>query len=94
MGSHATLHLFQISAFLSMQVFGQTPIYISSTGQWNLWPELPSHLVRKCLFVRREKEGRAESRGLKELSSHDKGHSLALLFMQRGIISDVASFYL
>ncbi|NWQ90088.1 RGSL protein, partial [Burhinus bistriatus] len=25
-------------------VFGQTPIYISSTGRWDLWPELPSHL--------------------------------------------------
>ncbi|KAM9280652.1 LOW QUALITY PROTEIN: regulator of G-protein signaling protein-like [Cariama cristata] len=27
--------------FLNLPVFGQTPIYISSTGQWDLWPELP-----------------------------------------------------
>ncbi|KAM6065641.1 LOW QUALITY PROTEIN: regulator of G-protein signaling protein-like [Chlamydotis macqueenii] len=26
------------------KVFGQIPIYVSSTGQWDLWPELPSHL--------------------------------------------------
>ncbi|NXI45027.1 RGSL protein, partial [Galbula dea] len=32
------------NTFLNLPVFGQTPIYISSTGQWNLWPELPSHL--------------------------------------------------
>ncbi|NXH11754.1 RGSL protein, partial [Bucco capensis] len=32
------------NTFLNLPVFGQTPIYISSTGQWELWPELPSHL--------------------------------------------------
>ncbi|KFQ45246.1 Regulator of G-protein signaling protein-like, partial [Nestor notabilis] len=32
------------NTFLNLPVFGQTPIYISSTGQWNLWPELPSHV--------------------------------------------------
>ncbi|NXS46365.1 RGSL protein, partial [Balaeniceps rex] len=32
------------NTFLNLPVFGQTPIYISSTGQWVLWPELPSHL--------------------------------------------------
>ncbi|KAM9542409.1 regulator of G-protein signaling protein-like [Guaruba guarouba] len=57
------------NTFLNLPVFGQTPIYISGTGQWNLWPELPSHLVRKCLFARRDEGGRAESRRLKELSS-------------------------
>ncbi|NXG43202.1 RGSL protein, partial [Psilopogon haemacephalus] len=30
--------------FLNLPVFGQTPIYISGTGQWDLCPELPSHL--------------------------------------------------
>ncbi|OXB84270.1 UNVERIFIED_CONTAM: hypothetical protein H355_007153, partial [Colinus virginianus] len=33
-----------ISPLLSTQVFGQTPIYNSTTGQWDLWPELPSHM--------------------------------------------------
>uniref|UniRef100_A0A8C8BME4 RGS domain-containing protein n=1 Tax=Otus sunia TaxID=257818 RepID=A0A8C8BME4_9STRI len=28
--------------FLLIQVFGQTPIYISSTGWWDLWPEIPA----------------------------------------------------
>ncbi|NXE49432.1 RGSL protein, partial [Casuarius casuarius] len=32
------------NTFLNLPIFGQTPIYISSTGQWDLWPELPSHL--------------------------------------------------
>ncbi|NXC66751.1 RGSL protein, partial [Anhinga anhinga] len=32
------------NTFLNLPVFGQTPIYISSTGQWDLWPELRSHL--------------------------------------------------
>ncbi|XP_075616688.1 regulator of G-protein signaling protein-like [Balearica regulorum gibbericeps] len=32
------------NTFLNLPVFGQTPIYISSTGQWHLWPELPSLL--------------------------------------------------
>ncbi|NXX48981.1 RGSL protein, partial [Tricholaema leucomelas] len=32
------------NVFLNLPVFGQTPIYISSTGQWELCPELPSHL--------------------------------------------------
>ncbi|NWI33830.1 RGSL protein, partial [Sula dactylatra] len=32
------------NTFLNLPVFGQTPIYIRSTGQWDLWPELPSHL--------------------------------------------------
>ncbi|NXN14312.1 RGSL protein, partial [Indicator maculatus] len=32
------------NTFLNLPVFGQTPIYISSIGQWDLWPELPSHL--------------------------------------------------
>ncbi|XP_010579010.1 PREDICTED: regulator of G-protein signaling protein-like [Haliaeetus leucocephalus] len=32
------------NTFLNLPVFGQTPIYISSMGQWDLWPELPSHL--------------------------------------------------
>uniref|UniRef100_A0A8C0HKN1 Regulator of G protein signaling like 1 n=1 Tax=Buteo japonicus TaxID=224669 RepID=A0A8C0HKN1_9AVES len=31
------------NTFLNLPVFGQTPIYISSMGQWDLWPELPSH---------------------------------------------------
>ncbi|XP_059710837.1 regulator of G-protein signaling protein-like [Haemorhous mexicanus] len=30
--------------FLSLPIFGQTPLYISGTGRWCLWPELPSHL--------------------------------------------------
>ncbi|NXC44711.1 RGSL protein, partial [Penelope pileata] len=30
--------------FLNLPVFGQTPTYTSSMGQWDLWPELPSHL--------------------------------------------------
>ncbi|XP_039586174.1 regulator of G-protein signaling protein-like [Passer montanus] len=30
--------------FLNLPVFGQTPLYISGTGRWCLWPELPSHL--------------------------------------------------
>nr|XP_009911819.1 PREDICTED: regulator of G-protein signaling protein-like [Haliaeetus albicilla] len=29
------------NTFLNLPVFGQTPIYISSMGQWDLWPELP-----------------------------------------------------
>lgn len=45
LGFPTTLHPFQLS--FSMQVFGQTPFYTSSTGQWDLWPELPSQLVRK-----------------------------------------------
>ncbi|XP_063200134.1 regulator of G-protein signaling protein-like [Chroicocephalus ridibundus] len=32
------------NTFLNLPVFGQTPIYISSVGRWDLWPELPSHL--------------------------------------------------
>ncbi|NXC02510.1 RGSL protein, partial [Orthonyx spaldingii] len=32
------------NTFLNLPVFGQTPIYISGTGRWYLWPELPSHL--------------------------------------------------
>ncbi|NXC35504.1 RGSL protein, partial [Campylorhamphus procurvoides] len=32
------------NTFLNLPVFGQTPIYFSGTGQWDLWPELPSHL--------------------------------------------------
>ncbi|NWV83565.1 RGSL protein, partial [Dasyornis broadbenti] len=32
------------NTFLNLPVFGQTPIYISSTGRWYLWPQLPSHL--------------------------------------------------
>ncbi|KFZ55100.1 Regulator of G-protein signaling protein-like, partial [Antrostomus carolinensis] len=32
------------NTFLNLPVFGQTPIYISSMGQWDLWPELPSCL--------------------------------------------------
>uniref|UniRef100_A0A8B9Q129 Regulator of G protein signaling like 1 n=1 Tax=Apteryx owenii TaxID=8824 RepID=A0A8B9Q129_APTOW len=32
------------NTFLNLPIFGQTPIYISSTGQWDLWPELPSHM--------------------------------------------------
>ncbi|NXK22169.1 RGSL protein, partial [Arenaria interpres] len=32
------------NTFLNLPVFGQTPIYISSVGLWELWPELPSHL--------------------------------------------------
>ncbi|KAF1636235.1 Regulator of G-protein signaling protein-like, partial [Eudyptes filholi] len=31
------------NTFLNLPVFGQTPIYISSMGRWDLWPELPSH---------------------------------------------------
>ncbi|XP_059334442.1 regulator of G-protein signaling protein-like [Ammospiza nelsoni] len=30
--------------FLSLPIFGQTPLYISGMGRWCLWPELPSHL--------------------------------------------------
>nr|XP_010300840.1 PREDICTED: regulator of G-protein signaling protein-like [Balearica regulorum gibbericeps] len=41
------------NTFLNLPVFGQTPIYISSTGQWHLWPELPSRLVRKRPFHER-----------------------------------------
>ncbi|KAM6398058.1 regulator of G-protein signaling protein-like [Pluvialis apricaria] len=32
------------NTFLNLPVFGQTPFYISSTGRWDLWPELPSCL--------------------------------------------------
>eukprot|EP00075_Anas_platyrhynchos_P028928 XP_027318181.1 regulator of G-protein signaling protein-like isoform X3 [Anas platyrhynchos] len=32
------------NTFLNLPVFGQTPFYTSSTGQWDLWPELPSQL--------------------------------------------------
>ncbi|NXQ34483.1 RGSL protein, partial [Alaudala cheleensis] len=32
------------NTFLNLPVFGQTPLYISGTGRWYLWPELPSHL--------------------------------------------------
>ncbi|NXU48915.1 RGSL protein, partial [Turnix velox] len=32
------------NTFLNLPVFGQTPVYISSLGRWDLWPELPSHL--------------------------------------------------
>ncbi|NXR20490.1 RGSL protein, partial [Cinclus mexicanus] len=32
------------NTFLNLPVFGQTPLYISGTGWWYLWPELPSHL--------------------------------------------------
>ncbi|XP_032552085.1 regulator of G-protein signaling protein-like isoform X3 [Chiroxiphia lanceolata] len=32
------------NTFLNLPVFGQTPIYISGTGQWDLWPGLSSHL--------------------------------------------------
>ncbi|XP_027514179.1 LOW QUALITY PROTEIN: regulator of G-protein signaling protein-like [Corapipo altera] len=32
------------NTFLNLPVFGQTPIYISATGQWDLWPGLSSHL--------------------------------------------------
>ncbi|XP_014112997.1 PREDICTED: regulator of G-protein signaling protein-like [Pseudopodoces humilis] len=39
------------NTFLSLPVFGQTPLYISGTGQWYLWPELPSHLVRTFLAL-------------------------------------------
>uniref|UniRef100_A0A8C6ZWC2 Regulator of G protein signaling like 1 n=1 Tax=Nothoprocta perdicaria TaxID=30464 RepID=A0A8C6ZWC2_NOTPE len=35
------------NTFLNLPIFGQTPIYISGTGQWDLWPELPSYLVRR-----------------------------------------------
>nr|XP_026652345.1 LOW QUALITY PROTEIN: regulator of G-protein signaling protein-like [Zonotrichia albicollis] len=30
--------------FLSLPIFGQTPLYISGMGRWCLWPEPPSHL--------------------------------------------------
>ncbi|XP_014730157.1 PREDICTED: regulator of G-protein signaling protein-like [Sturnus vulgaris] len=33
------------NTFLNLPVFGQTPLYISGTGRWYLWPELPSHLA-------------------------------------------------
>ncbi|XP_027550344.1 LOW QUALITY PROTEIN: regulator of G-protein signaling protein-like [Neopelma chrysocephalum] len=32
------------NTFLNLPVFGQTPIYISGTGQWDLWPGLSSNL--------------------------------------------------
>ncbi|NXY16487.1 RGSL protein, partial [Atrichornis clamosus] len=32
------------NTFLNLPVFGQAPIYISGTGRWYLWPELPSHV--------------------------------------------------
>ncbi|NWR76549.1 RGSL protein, partial [Centropus unirufus] len=32
------------NTFLNLPVFGQTPIYNHSTGQWDLWPELPHHM--------------------------------------------------
>ncbi|XP_071607511.1 regulator of G-protein signaling protein-like isoform X2 [Heliangelus exortis] len=32
------------NTFLNLPVFGQTPVYISSRGRWDLWPELPSCL--------------------------------------------------
>lgn len=73
LGFPTTLHPFQLS--FSMQVFGQTPFYTSSTGQWDLWPELPSQLVRKHPLwgerrARRREEGR---RVRKELVPHCRG---------------------
>ncbi|XP_061490069.1 regulator of G-protein signaling protein-like isoform X2 [Rhineura floridana] len=35
------------NTFLNLPVFGQTPIFMSSTRQWYLWPELPCNLVSK-----------------------------------------------
>ncbi|NXK64654.1 RGSL protein, partial [Sylvietta virens] len=32
------------NTFLNLPVFGQTPLYITGTGRWCLWPELPGHL--------------------------------------------------
>ncbi|KAM9378952.1 regulator of G-protein signaling protein-like [Phaethornis superciliosus] len=29
------------NTFLNLPVFGQTPVYISSIGRWDLWPEVP-----------------------------------------------------
>ncbi|KAI6064172.1 Regulator of G-protein signaling protein-like protein [Aix galericulata] len=39
------------NTFLNLPVFGQTPFYTSSTGQWDLWPELPSQLPDPLLGV-------------------------------------------
>ncbi|XP_053247109.1 regulator of G-protein signaling protein-like isoform X2 [Podarcis raffonei] len=35
------------NTFLNLPVFGQTPIFMHSTRQWYLWPELPCNLVSK-----------------------------------------------
>ncbi|XP_062986927.1 regulator of G-protein signaling protein-like [Elgaria multicarinata webbii] len=35
------------NTFLNLPVFGQTPIFISNTRTWYLWPELPCNLVSK-----------------------------------------------
>nr|XP_060628666.1 regulator of G-protein signaling protein-like [Anolis sagrei ordinatus] len=35
------------NTFLNLPVFGQTPIFISGSRQWHLWPEMPSNLVAK-----------------------------------------------
>lgn len=41
LGSSATLHLFQLSLSVWIQVFGQTPLYISGTGRWCLVKTCP-----------------------------------------------------
>lgn len=48
-----------------MQVFGQTPLYLSGVGRWYLWPELPSHLVRTCPLLegRKREEGHRAGEG-------------------------------
>ncbi|XP_033007087.1 regulator of G-protein signaling protein-like [Lacerta agilis] len=35
------------NTFLNLPVFGQTPVFMHSTRQWYLWPELPCNLVSK-----------------------------------------------
>ncbi|XP_006142391.1 regulator of G-protein signaling protein-like isoform X2 [Tupaia chinensis] len=35
------------NTFLSLPVFGQTPIYTVENSQWSLWPEIPYNLISK-----------------------------------------------
>ncbi|ELW70898.1 Regulator of G-protein signaling protein-like protein [Tupaia chinensis] len=37
------------NTFLSLPVFGQTPIYTVENSQWSLWPEIPYNLVTKMM---------------------------------------------
>ncbi|XP_054966800.2 regulator of G-protein signaling protein-like isoform X7 [Pan paniscus] len=35
------------NTFLSLPVFGQTPLYTVENSQWSLWPEIPCNLIAK-----------------------------------------------
>nr|XP_034979480.1 regulator of G-protein signaling protein-like [Zootoca vivipara] len=38
------------NTFLNLPVLGQTPVFMHSTRQWYLWPELPCNLVNVDIF--------------------------------------------